>query len=175
MSTFTHTCMQKHTHTEFVAALWRARARRSLPSKMLCRRMLGAVRRGMFTARPLACRALSTLPSLPDMSLTEVADHVVLATLDRPTRGNAFSLAMAESLLELPNVLPESTRVLIFTGSGSKAFCTGRDLAESSAVTPVTLSSHCPLPSTHALRNNPSRLCAQKPTHLSRLTATSML
>lgn len=65
------------------------------------------------------------------MSLTEVADHVVLATLDRPTRGNAFSLAMAESLLELPKALPESTRVLIFTGSGSKAFCTGRDLAES--------------------------------------------
>jgi hypothetical protein len=55
----------------------------------------------------------------------------MLVTLDRPSRGNAFSLAMAESLLKLPSVLPDTCRVLIFTGGGPKAFCTGRDLAES--------------------------------------------
>lgn len=89
-------------------------------------------RRVLTVSRLFDQRRLSTLPSLPDMTLTEVADHVVLATLDRPSRGNAFSLAMAESLLALPAVLPEKTRVLMFTGSGPKAFCTGRDLAESS-------------------------------------------
>ena len=92
--------------------------------------------RGLCTAgrgaRLVLRRTMASLPTLPDMRLTEIAEHVVLATLDRPSRGNAFSLAMAESLLVLPTVLPESTRVLMFTGSGSKAFCTGRDLAESS-------------------------------------------
>jgi enoyl-CoA hydratase/carnithine racemase len=117
-----------------------------------------AMRRGMITARPLACRALSTLPSLPDMSLTEVADHVVLATLDRPTRGNAFSLAMAESLLELPKALPESTRVLIFTGSGSKAFCTGRDLAESSNALPSSIITPFSAFPAHAYHFNSARL-----------------
>ena len=103
---------------------------------MLARRMIGAA---AARRAPLAIRARalsSALPSLPDIELTQPAEHVVLATLDRPTRGNSFSLAMAESLLELPTVLPESTRALIFTGRGEKAFCTGRDLAESKTHTP---------------------------------------
>jgi len=92
-------------------------------------RLLAApVRRATAVCRRALC---SSATPLPDITLSSLSEHVTLATLDRPSRGNAFSLNMAESLLALPSVLPETCRVLIVTGSGSKAFCTGRDLAES--------------------------------------------
>ena len=81
--------------------------------------------------RALSSSGGSALIELEDLSLEEVADHVHLVTLNRPTRGNAFSLAMAESLEKVPSLLPASCRAIVVTGRGEKAFCTGRDLVES--------------------------------------------
>ena len=84
----------------------------------------------------VACRrALSSTTSLQDCELTMATEHVALLTLSRPERGNAVSLAMAESLATLPSLLPAGCRALVVTGRG-KAFCTGRDLVESKRHTP---------------------------------------
>ncbi|MFC1401603.1 MULTISPECIES: enoyl-CoA hydratase/isomerase family protein [Streptacidiphilus] len=59
----------------------------------------------------------------------EESDHVATVTLDRPEVHNAFDLRMMQELRELWRRLREDdkVRVVILTGAGDRAFCTGLD------------------------------------------------
>lgn len=72
----------------------------------------------------------------------EVADHVATVTLDRPEVHNAFDPAMIDELARLWKLLRATpdVRVVVVTGSGEKAFCTGVDRSsiEEFAFDPLT-------------------------------------
>ncbi|MEU8135688.1 enoyl-CoA hydratase/isomerase family protein [Streptodolium elevatio] len=59
----------------------------------------------------------------------EQADGVAWVTLNRPDRHNAFDLVMIEELHTLWRELrhDDDVRVIVLTGAGDKAFCTGID------------------------------------------------
>lgn len=62
----------------------------------------------------------------------EIADHIALITLNRPERMNAMGVQLTRELQIALNEVasnPEA-RVLILTGAGGRAFCTGADLKE---------------------------------------------
>jgi enoyl-CoA hydratase len=64
--------------------------------------------------------------------LTDLKDGVLTLTLNRPARRNALSPALSHSLLVAfvdANVDP-NVRVIILTGSGDAAFCSGADMKE---------------------------------------------
>ena len=64
--------------------------------------------------------------------------HVLVVTLNRPQRSNAFNTQMGLELLDLFSTLyidQEDVRCLILTGSGSKAFCAGADLKDRNEMT----------------------------------------
>jgi enoyl-CoA hydratase len=58
--------------------------------------------------------------------------HVVTVTLNRPEQMNAMNTGMGEDLLACFDTLARDAdaRVVVFTGSGDKAFCAGGDLKE---------------------------------------------
>lgn len=60
----------------------------------------------------------------------EVAEHVATITLDRPDARNALSEAMIEDLLDAFARAGEDpdVRVVVLTGAGDRAFCSGADL-----------------------------------------------
>lgn len=66
--------------------------------------------------------------------LSQPRDHVLLVTLNRPNRRNAFNTKMAEELValwkDLSELPPEGLRCIVLTGAGDKAFCSGADLKE---------------------------------------------
>jgi len=59
-----------------------------------------------------------------------VEDHIAVAVLNRPEAMNAFDPEMREALYGLWDRVQndDDVRVLIITGAGDKAFCTGSDL-----------------------------------------------
>lgn len=61
--------------------------------------------------------------------VVEVADQVATVTLDRPEVHNAFDPVMIDELARLWKTLRAAAdvRVVVVTGSGEKAFCTGVD------------------------------------------------
>jgi len=66
-----------------------------------------------------------------------IEDGVALLTLNRPEVHNALNHALRlELLARLPELdLDDRVRVIVFTGAGERAFCTGADLKERSART----------------------------------------
>ena len=65
-------------------------------------------------------------------------DHILLVTLNRPEVSNALNTRMGLDLVELFETFStdlEGLRVVIITGSGSKAFCAGGDLKERNGMT----------------------------------------
>lgn len=68
-------------------------------------------------------------PELETIALSRPADGVVVATLDRPERYNAMTVAMFADLERLALACDTDDRVLILVGAG-KAFCAGYDLDE---------------------------------------------
>lgn len=69
---------------------------------------------------------------MPDLRY-EKLEHVAVVTLDRPEQGNALSAKLLRE--ELPSVWREvredrEVRVVVFTGSGDRFFCTGVDLRD---------------------------------------------
>jgi enoyl-CoA hydratase/carnithine racemase len=67
---------------------------------------------------------------MSEQILVEKRNHVTIATLNRPHRHNAIDHALATALgavTEAVSADPEQ-RVLIITGSGNQAFCSGADL-----------------------------------------------
>jgi len=63
--------------------------------------------------------------------------HVVTVTLNRPEQMNAMNTAMGEDILACFTALAADAdaRVVVFTGSGDKAFCAGGDLKERNGMT----------------------------------------
>ncbi|HAM00686.1 MAG TPA: enoyl-CoA hydratase [Acidimicrobiaceae bacterium] len=72
----------------------------------------------------------------------EEADGVAWVTLDRPQVLNAFNLTMQRELRDLWRWLRrhDPVRVVVLTGAGDKAFCTGIDRSEVAAERPATRS-----------------------------------
>ena len=59
----------------------------------------------------------------------EVADNILTLTLNRPDHMNAFTVEMAQELIDAFNRASDDdeVRVVVVTGAG-KAFCAGMDL-----------------------------------------------
>ncbi len=59
-------------------------------------------------------------------------DNVATVTLHRPEALNAYNMAMRDELLQVLQALhaDDEVRVVVFRGSGEKAFCAGADLSE---------------------------------------------
>lgn len=62
--------------------------------------------------------------------LYQIENHILTITLNRPERMNAFTVEMAEELIDAVNRASEddAVRAIVVTGSG-KAFCAGMDLS----------------------------------------------
>ena len=71
----------------------------------------------------------STMPTGLETVLCEVSDGVAQVTLNRPEVYNAFNELMQDELRAVWRWLREddSVRVVVLTGAGDKAFCTGID------------------------------------------------
>jgi enoyl-CoA hydratase/carnithine racemase len=73
----------------------------------------------------------------PPMHLLSVADGIAVVTLNRPEALNSINRALRLELLELFPALDlrKDVKVIVITGAGDKAFCTGADLKERSTRT----------------------------------------
>ncbi len=76
---------------------------------------------------------------MSDVIMSENRDGVLIITLNRPKSMNSLS---RELLAELNKLVTEisvdkSVRVVIITGAGEKAFCSGADLKERATMTPL--------------------------------------
>jgi enoyl-CoA hydratase/carnithine racemase len=71
------------------------------------------------------------------MHLLSVEDGIAVVTLNRPEALNSINKAMRLELLELFPALDlrKDVKVIVITGAGDKAFCTGADLKERSTRT----------------------------------------
>jgi enoyl-CoA hydratase len=67
-----------------------------------------------------------------DVLLRERSGRVVIATLNRPAKGNALNHALIDSLDALAGELDNDPRTgaLVLTGAGAKAFSAGADVSE---------------------------------------------
>ena len=63
--------------------------------------------------------------------LYDVSDHIATITLHRPDKMNAFTGTMMNEVLAAFDLTDadDDVRVVIFTGSGDRAFCAGADLS----------------------------------------------
>jgi len=72
--------------------------------------------------------------SYETLLVERIEDHVLLITLNRPDRRNAFNTQMAEELVSLWQAISRRAgsdyRAAVLTGAGDKAFCAGADLKE---------------------------------------------
>jgi enoyl-CoA hydratase len=75
------------------------------------------------------------------LEFSEPLPHVTVITLNRPSVMNAMNTAMMDELRGLFTdyyIDRRSTRCLVLTGSGDKAFCSGVDLKERNGMTDAT-------------------------------------
>ena len=72
--------------------------------------------------------------SAAPLHLLSIEDGIALVTLNRPAALNSINRALRVELLALwPELdLRKDVKVIIVTGAGDKAFCTGADLKERS-------------------------------------------
>ena len=68
--------------------------------------------------------------------IEERLGHVLVLTMNRPARHHALNHDLAGRLAEAVDRAESESevRVIILTGSGSKAFCAGQDMLEASGV-----------------------------------------
>ena len=71
--------------------------------------------------------------------LLDIHDNVATVTVNRPDKRNALNATVRRELLQALDALraEESSRVVIITGTGDKAFIAGADIAEFAQRTPV--------------------------------------
>ncbi len=73
------------------------------------------------------------MPEYSMLRLEQPADHVLVATFNRPEVMNAINTQTGRELFDLWSRLtvdPEDIRCVILTGAGDRAFCAGGDLKE---------------------------------------------
>lgn len=83
---------------------------------------------------------------MPDEPVLAVDDRgqVVVATLNRPHKGNALNRSLIEALGELAGDVekrwsePAGPRALVITGAGEKAFCAGADISNLDGIDAAT-------------------------------------
>lgn len=70
----------------------------------------------------------------------EKRDHIATVTLNRPEALNAHNVQMRDDMIEVLGAIREDdeVRVVIFRGSGTKAFCAGADISEFLTAPPPT-------------------------------------
>lgn len=68
--------------------------------------------------------------SYPTLTLAFPAPGVALVTLNRPDAANALNAQMAQDLIACFGAMDTTCRVMVLTGSGTRAFCAGADLKE---------------------------------------------
>lgn len=76
-----------------------------------------------------------------DVLQTDVAGEVVVATLNRPNKGNALNQQLIDSLDELCERVEKAValgepRAVVLTGAGAKAFSAGADITELDGISP---------------------------------------
>jgi crotonobetainyl-CoA hydratase len=76
-----------------------------------------------------------TAPDGPDVLLREDVGHVRVLTLHRPSSLNALDLSLATALASAFRLADDDSdvRAIVLTGSGSRAFCAGGDIAQMSS------------------------------------------
>ncbi|MEA2110239.1 MAG: enoyl-CoA hydratase-related protein [Pseudomonadota bacterium] len=76
---------------------------------------------------------------MSELILTENRDGVLLLTLNRPQSMNSLNRELLASLAEEVKAIAfdPAVRVVVITGAGEKAFCSGADLRERATMTPV--------------------------------------
>ena len=77
-------------------------------------------------------------PSYPTLALESRSEHILLVTLNRPQVLNALNTQMGKDQIDLWTRLaaePGSTRCVVLTGAGERAFCAGADLKERDGMT----------------------------------------
>jgi enoyl-CoA hydratase/carnithine racemase len=88
----------------------------------------------------VSTQRLFTEVSMNDNTLlTEQKDGVALITLNRPEVMNSFNFALLHALQAKITDIRFDTgiRVVIITGSGDRAFCSGADLKERATLSPI--------------------------------------
>jgi len=76
---------------------------------------------------------------MSELILTENRDGVFLLTLNRPQSMNSLNRELLVALAEEVKAIAfdPAVRVVVITGAGEKAFCSGADLKERATMTPV--------------------------------------
>ena len=67
------------------------------------------------------------------LQIESIDSQILLVTLNRPEASNAFNTQMVRELYQLFEQIamePDTTRCMILTGAGERAFCAGADLKE---------------------------------------------
>jgi enoyl-CoA hydratase/carnithine racemase len=76
--------------------------------------------------------------------LTEQQDGVTVITLNRPEVMNSFNFALLHALkAKIDEIRFDATvRVVIITGAGDRAFCSGADLKERATLSPIQVKAY---------------------------------
>jgi enoyl-CoA hydratase/carnithine racemase len=76
---------------------------------------------------------------MSELILTENRDGVMVLTLNRPQSMNSLNRALLAELAEVVKAIAfdAAVRVVVITGAGEKAFCSGADLKERATMDPV--------------------------------------
>jgi enoyl-CoA hydratase/carnithine racemase len=76
---------------------------------------------------------------MSEVILSENRDGVLIITLNRPASMNSLSRELLAALNKLVTEISvdKSIRVVVITGAGEKAFCSGADLKERATMTPL--------------------------------------
>ena len=78
------------------------------------------------------------LPNYATLATTRDGEHTLVVTLNRPEVSNAINTQMGRDLDDLWRRLtaePGTTRCVVLTGAGDRAFCAGGDLKERNGMT----------------------------------------
>ncbi|MBP6682246.1 MAG: crotonase/enoyl-CoA hydratase family protein [Halioglobus sp.] len=95
----------------------------------------------------------------------EVADHILTLTLDRPEQLNAFTVEMANELIDAFNraSADDAVRAIVVTGAG-RAFCAGMDLNAAGNVFGLDEKLHPTMEDMHSRLDDPQMIASVRDT-----------
>ena len=96
----------------------------------------------MGDALRMSARRTTREPATMDYEtiIDEVRNHIAYVTLNRPQAMNAIARQMTREIIDVGERITDDrdVRVVIITGAGERAFCTGPDLKKRAADTDDT-------------------------------------